>query len=200
MNNSILERMIYDKEQQNLFKMAQTNGTSFANNNINVKAIKEDFKKNHLDVHFDIYYSQSQDDKQIVNTDGTIINYNNASGCIYAMLTDKKEKNLYLRIIEFYTFFLRQFDYIQDENKEMDKYRTYPSLFTYTITTKLKTPFASAGEGIESIDYFESGAQDTLNSFKSLKEKTLNGNSYIIIKESTYPEAFKKALSIWKRL
>lgn len=177
MNNSILEKMIYDKRQQSFFKIAQTNGTNFTDNNTNVEAIKEDFKKNHLNVPFDIYYAQSQDDTQILDTNGEISQYGNASGCTFAMLTNKSEGNLYLRIIEFYTFFLRQFEDIQDNKKEMDKYRTYPPLFTYTITTKLRTSSTSAGESIESIDYFEMGTAETLNSFK-VEKKSLISNEY----------------------
>lgn len=142
MKNKIFERMKYDKLQQDFFKLAQTNNTSFTDNNTNIEAIKEDFKKNHFDIPFDTYFAQSQDDTQIINENGNISQYGNASGCIYAMLTDKSENNLYLRIIEFYTFFLRQFDDIQDDKKEMDKYRTYPPLFT---SCDEKTPTSKVG-------------------------------------------------------
>ena len=199
MNNKILEEMIYDKRQQSFFKIAQTNGTSFTDNNTNVKAIKEDFKKNHLNVPFDIYYAQSQNDTQILDTNGEISQYGNASGCTFAMLTNKSEGNLYLRIIEFYTFFLRQFEDIQDNKKEMDKYRTYPPLFTYTITTKLRTPSTSAGEGIESIDYFEMGTAETLNSFK-VEKKSLINNEYFILQTNDYAIAFQAAIQKWNKL
>ena len=88
------------------------------------------------------------------------------------MLTDKHKNTLYLRIIEFYPFFLRQFKDIQDVNKEMDKYRTYPPRFTYTVTTKLRTPFNTFGEGIESLDYFESGINTTLEEFNDIEIKS----------------------------
>ena len=199
MKNTLFDNMVENYLRQKLTHFAQTNNNSFTNNNDNIAAIKDDFKKKYPDINFDTYYSQSQTDTQEI-IDNQIIQYNNAEGYLFAMLTNKKEKNLYIRIIEFYTFFLRQFDNIQDDKKEMDKYRTYPPLFTYTITTKLRTPSSSAGEGIESIDYFESAARDAFNTFTPLKEKTLNGNTYIIIKEKDYTKAFITAFSLWKTL
>jgi len=191
--NRILETMKRDF-------YAQTNGTNFTNNNDNVNAIKVDFLQKYPKINFDVYYTQSQNDTQIVDENGTIINYNNAEGIAYAMLTDKHEGNLYLRVIEFYPFYIRKFEDIQDSKKEMDKYRTYPHLFTYTVTTKLRTPFNSAGEEIESLDYFESGAMELLESFKMSKEMTLKNNKYFILEESNYKKAFQKALEKWNKL
>ena len=194
--NRILETMKIDY----FLHLAQTNGTNFTNNNDNVNAIKADFLQKYPDINFDVYYAQSQNDTQTVDKNGTITNYNNAEGNLYAMLTDKSEGNLYLRIIEFYPFFLRQFKDIQDLKKEMDKYRTYPPQFTYTVTTKLKTPFNTFGEEIESLDYFESGINATLEEFNDVEIKSLKNGNYLILKNADYKKAFKKALQLWNKL
>ena len=141
MKNTLFDNIVENYLRQKLTHFAQTNNNYFINNNDNIAAIKDDFKKKYPDIDFDTYYSQSQTDTQEI-IDNQIIQYNNAEGYLFAMLTNKKEKNLYIRIIEFYTFFLRQFDNIQDDKKEMDKYRTYPPLFT---SCDEKTPSLEVG-------------------------------------------------------